>query len=82
MNKLIKSGAYALIHKQGQVENWEIAVLLINQTETTLKKFTKQGNLVILEPLSSNDDFQLQIHDKTASIQVLGKYVGKFELNN
>ncbi len=82
MNKLIKSGSYALIHRQDKVENGEIAVLLINQTESTLKRFTKKGDLTILEPLSNNDDFQLQIYDKTTSIQVLGKYVGKFELND
>ena len=38
MNKVIKNGAFALIHKQDTVENGEIAVVLVNGYDATLKK--------------------------------------------
>lgn len=80
MNKVIKNGAFALIHKQDIVENGEIAVVLVNGYEATLKKFSKQNDLVILEPQSNDDSFETQVYDKTTSIKILGKYIGKFEM--
>ena len=81
MNKVIKNGAFALIHKQDTVENGEIAVVLVNGYDATLKKFTKQGDLIILEPNSTDESFETQVYDKTTSIKILGKYVGKLEIN-
>ncbi len=81
MNKVIKNGAYALIHKQDVVENGEIAVVLVNGYDATLKKFTKQGDLIILEPQSNDDSFKIQAYDKNTSIKILGKYIGKMEFN-
>lgn len=81
MNELVRNGAYALIHKQDIVENGEIAVVLVNGDEATLKKFTKNGDVVVLEPMSNDNSFQTQIYDKATPIKILGKYVGKFEMN-
>lgn len=81
MNKVIRNGAYALIHKQDTVENGEIAVILVNGDEATLKKFSKQGDLVVLEPMSNDNSFQVQVYDKNTPIRILGKYIGKFEMN-
>ena len=81
MNKVVKNGAFALIHKQDTVENGEIAVVLVNGYDATLKKFTKQGDLIILEPNSTDESFETQVYDKTTSIKILGKYVGKLEIN-
>ncbi|MCI9015775.1 MAG: hypothetical protein HFJ53_01200 [Clostridia bacterium] len=81
MNKIIKNGAYALIHKQDIVENGEIAVVLVNGYDATLKKFTKHEDVVVLEPMSNDNSFQTQIYNKDTSIKILGKYIGKFELH-
>ena len=81
MNKVVKNGAFALIHKQDTVENGEIAVVLVNGYNATLKKFTKQGDLIILEPQSDDESFETQVYDKTTPIQIIGKYVGKMEIN-
>lgn len=81
MNKVVRNGAYALIKKQDIVENGEIAVVLVNGFDATLKKFTKQGDLVVLEPMSDDNTFQVQIYDKNTPIKILGKYIGKFEIN-
>lgn len=80
MNKLIKNGSYALIRKQDFVENGEIAAVLVNGFDATLKKFNKQGDLVVLEPMSDDSSFQVQIYDKNTPIKVIGKYIGKFEM--
>ena len=81
MNKVIRNGAYALIRKQDSVEDGEIAVVLVNGFDATLKKFTKQGDFIFLEPMSTDETIKRQIYDKTTSIKIIGKYIGKFEIN-
>lgn len=80
MNKLVRNGAYALIRKTDWVENGEIAVVLVNGFDATLKKFSKQGDVVVLEPMSNDSSFQTQIYTKDTPIKILGKYIGKFEM--
>lgn len=82
MNNVVKNGAFALIHKQDMVEDGEIAVVLVNGYDATLKRFTKKGDVVVLEPDSTDSSFKTQIYDKTTPIKILGKYVGKMEINN
>lgn len=81
MNKVIRNGAYALIRKQDSVDDGEIAVVLVNGFDATLKKFTKQGDFIFLEPMSTDETIKRQIYDKTTSIKIIGKYIGKFEIN-
>lgn len=81
MNKVIRNGAFALIHKQDMVEDGEIAVVLVNGDAATLKRFTRKGDIVVLEPDSDDPEIKTQIYDKTTPIKILGKYVGKMEIN-
>lgn len=81
MNKIIKDGAYALIRKTDFVENGEIAVVLVNGFDATLKKFTKQGDVIVLEPMSDDPTITTQVYNKDTAIKVIGKYLGKFEIN-
>ena len=80
MNKVIKNGAYALIRKTDFVENGSIAVVLVDGNDATLKKFSKQGDLIILEPLSTDDSFTTQVYNKDTQIRIIGKYIGKMEM--
>ena len=80
MNKEIKNGAYALIRKTDFVKNGEIAVVLVNGYDATLKKFSKQGDLVILEPMSDDPSFTTQVYNKDTEIKIIGKYIGKMEM--
>lgn len=80
MNKIIKNGAYALIRKTDWVENGEIAVVLVNGYNATLKKFTKNNDVVVLEPMSNDTSFQTQIYTKDTPIKIIGKYIGKMEM--
>lgn len=81
MNKVISNGAYALIRKTDFVDDGKIAVVLVNNDEATLKKFSKQGDFIVLEPMSTDSSFTMQIYNKNTSIKVIGEYIGKFEMN-
>lgn len=80
MNKEISNGSYALIHKQDDVEDGDIAVILVDGDEATLKKFNRQDDYIYLEPMSTDDTFKVQIYSKSTPIKILGKYIGKFEI--
>lgn len=80
MNQLIKNGAFALIRKTDIVENGEVAAVLVNGYDATLKKFSKQGDVVVLEPMSNDPSFTTQIYNKDTDIKVIGKYIGKMEM--
>lgn len=80
MNKIIKNGAYALIRKADWVENGDIAVVLVNGYDATLKKFTRNNDVVVLEPMSNDASFQTQIYTKDTPIKIIGKYIGKMEM--
>lgn len=54
---------------------------LLTGFEATLKKFSKQGDLVILEPMSDDPSFTTQVYNKETQIRIIGKYIGKFEMN-
>lgn len=81
MNKIIQNGDYALIRKQDFVESGEIAAILVNGFDATLKKFKQQGDLIILEPMSNDSSFEVQIYGKDTPIKILGKLVGHFGIN-
>lgn len=80
MNKLVRNGAYALIRKTDWVENGEVAVVLVNGFDATLKKFSQQGDLIILEPMSTDSSFTTQVYGKDVEIKIIGKYIGKMEM--
>ena len=82
MNKEIKNDSYALIRKTDIVENGDIAVVLVGGFDATLKKFSKQGDLIILEPMSTDPSFTTQVYDKKTEIKILGKYIGKMEMRD
>lgn len=80
MNKLIKNGAYALIRKTDVVDDGDIAVVLVNGYDATLKVFNRQGDFILLEPMSTDSSFKTQVYDKNTEIKVIGKYIGKMEM--
>lgn len=81
MNKIVKNGAFALIRKTDFVENGEISVVLVNDNDATLKRFSKEGDIIVLTPESTDSSFKQQIYTKDTPIKVIGKYIGKMEMN-
>ena len=55
--------------------------MLVNGFDATLKRFSKQGDIIVLTPESTDDSFKQQIYTKDTPIRVIGKYVGKMEIN-
>lgn len=77
MNKVIQNGDYAIIRRQEEVESGEIAAVLIDRQDATLKKFYKLPDRVILYPMSTNDIHQpIEITaDEPKEIEVIGKFM-------
>lgn len=69
-------GDQILVREQPEVENGEIAVVLVNGDEATVKTFRREGELVILTPRSLNPAHQPQIYDpRKIPVRVLGKVI-------
>lgn len=74
MSPDIKSGALVLCRQQPDVENGEIAVVLVNgNTEATLKKVRKIKGGILLEPI--NDEYEPYIVNKDNPATIIGKAV-------
>ena len=72
----IKNGDAVYIRKQPTVENGQIAAVLVNGDEATVKRFSRTDNTVVLTPQSMNPAHQVQIYDtKDVPVRVLGKVV-------
>ena len=77
MYPLIPDGAIATIRQQSDVEDGEIAAVLING-EATLKKVLHVGKTVVLRP--ANPEYKEIILDKDHPGTILGKMI-KYEMN-
>lgn len=69
-------GDQILVREQPEVENGQLAVVLVNGDEATVKYFRREGDLVILTPKSFNPAHQPQIYDlKKIPVRVQGLVV-------
>lgn len=76
MNLKFHNGDLVLVQKQDDLENDEIGVIAINGDDATVKKFKRENGLVILEPMSTNPDYTVQIYDpKKISVKIIGKVI-------
>ena len=72
----IYDGDLLIVRKQDIVEDGEIAVVMVNDDEATVKCWHKRGNIVMLESKSTNPAHQMQIYDaRETPIRVIGKVV-------
>lgn len=75
----IKDDSLVLIRVQKEVENGEIALVLVDGEDATIKKFYRNGDIVSLMPHSSNPIYQQRLIDlKKDSVKVIGKVTGTF----
>lgn len=76
MNLKFNEGDIVLVQKQDDLENNEIGVILVNGFDATVKKYRKENNLVILEPMSTNPENTVQIYNpKDTPIKIIGKVI-------
>lgn len=81
MNTKFNDSDLVLVQKQDTLENGEIGAIRVNGFDATVKRFKKQGDLIILEPMSTNPAHTVQIYNpKDIDIKIIGKviwYMGK-----
>ncbi|EOO41525.1 hypothetical protein IIU_00541 [Bacillus cereus VD133] len=77
MNKIVQNGHYAILQKQSDVENGEIAAVIVNGYFATLKKVYKFTDLIVLEPCSHDKSFKDQQFSKNncEDIKIIGKFL-------
>ncbi|MGX7199192.1 LexA family protein [Enterococcus nangangensis] len=74
MAPTIPNGSYVMIRQQPEVEDGEIAAVLVNgDTEITLKRIKHQGNIVMLMP--DNTEFNPYIITPDNPARIVGKAV-------
>lgn len=80
----ICDGDIIIVCKQDIVENGQIAVVMVNGNDATVKRFRRDGNTVTLMPQSYNPEHTPQIYNlKDTPIRVIGKVVEvKYLLEN
>ena len=72
----IQDGDVLIVRRQEEVENGEVAVVMVGDEDATVKRFYATGSTVTLMPQSTNPAHQPQIYDiATTSIRVVGKVV-------
>ena len=75
----IVDGQLVMIRRQEEVENGEIALVLVDGEDATIKKFYRTNTLVTLMPNSSNPSHQPRVINlKKESLKVIGLVVGTF----
>lgn len=77
MNALgINDGYRLIVRRQDEVENGEVAVVMVGDEDATVKRFYATGDTITLMPQSTNPEHQPQIYDATKTkIRVIGKVV-------
>ena len=75
-NSRIHDGDIVLVRSQEEVENGEIAVVLVNGENATIKKFFKTDAMITLMPDSSNKEHYPKFFDITKNeVRILGKVI-------
>ena len=75
MEPKICAGDLVLIHQQEEVENGDLAVVIIDGEEGMLKKFTRENGAVILQSFNPAYPPRVIIGDAQKSIRIVGKAV-------
>ena len=72
----IQEGDVLIVRRQEEVENGEVAIVMVGDDDATVKRFYSTGNTVTLMPQSTNPKHQAQMYDlRKTKIKVLGKVV-------
>ena len=72
----INDGYLIVVRRQEEVENGEVAVVMVGDEDATVKRFYATESTVTLMPQSTDPSFQPQIYDlRRTKIKVLGKVV-------
>ena len=74
MSPTIPANSYVMIREQADVEDGEIAAVLVNENEeATLKRVKKQGNIILL--IADNPEYSPFIVTESNPARILGKAI-------
>src|SRR5690606_2874751 len=80
MNREFPNGSFVLVDRDVQVENGDIAAVLVNGDEATVKKINRKDNILTLIPMSYDDSFYPEaINLETTEVTIIGKVIGAFK---
>ena len=72
----INNGYLIIVRRQEEVENGEVAVVMVGNEDATVKRFYSSNNTITLLPQSTNPVHKPQIYDVSKTkIKVLGRVV-------
>ena len=72
----IEDGDLVYIREQPEVENGEIAAVMVGEEDATLKRFKQVGDTVLLIPENSSYEPLVFSKEQIANIRIIGKAVG------
>ena len=76
MEPRMRDGDVVIVRKQDDADTGDVAVVMVNGDEATVKYFRQEGSLVVLTPKSFNPVHQPQIYDlKRVQVRVVGLVV-------
>lgn len=75
MEPRISSGDLALVHRQPDVHSGELAVVLVDGEEGTLKKVIKKDGMLILQPFNPSYPAMIYSGEDLNYIQIVGKVI-------
>lgn len=71
----IHEGELALVRRQQDVENGDIAVVLIDGDEATLKRVIKKRHSLILQPFNPAYEARFFVNEEMNQVRILGRVV-------
>lgn len=75
MEPRVFEGDYILVHRQPDVDSGDLAVVIVNGEEGTLKKVIKKHNTIILQPFNPAHAVKVFTGEEINSIIIAGKAV-------
>ncbi|AYC30039.1 LexA family protein [Paenisporosarcina cavernae] len=80
MDQEFNDGSLVLVDKDADVKSGNIAVVLVDHEEATVKRIVIEGNYITLIPLSKNIEHLPKTYDMTKTpIEISGKVIGAFK---
>ena len=76
----INEGDIAIIKQKNDAKDGDLVVALIDETETTLKRFRKNGEEVVLE--AENKNYKSQVYKSGSNIKIQGILSGLIRIYN
>ena len=80
MNREFANGSFVLVDRDLQIENGQIAAVMVNGDEATVKKINRTDNILTLIPLSSDDSYYPEVINlEKTEVKFIGKVIGAFK---